>query len=325
MVTNLLNFAMVVVSSVRSSAARRFADGADGVYVTVLPAEFATGLLTAGVAFSATDDRRRRRRAARSRPVRLPVPAARRRRGLRARRGALGSAPGSSRRSRSGLLSTVMQTLSMRDTMTARHSAAVARYSREVARMIGPRRARAGPDPHRRAAARHRQVHLPRLDPLRGPQAHRRGVGDGQAAPGAGSEARPPDRGLRPRGRHHLLPSRALRRQRVLQGAARADPARLPDHRGGRHVRRHDVTRLRTAGRSSSEAATRRAAPRGRRPTRPDWWSRRSSRWSSAAGIAFRHADDLPTSSWSSRSTGASRITRVRVGRRCGQVVRIGG
>ena len=30
-----------------------------------------------------------------------------------------------------------MQTLSMRDAMTARHSAAVARYAREVARMLG--------------------------------------------------------------------------------------------------------------------------------------------------------------------------------------------
>ncbi|WP_051324039.1 HD-GYP domain-containing protein [Candidatus Solirubrobacter pratensis] len=36
-----------------------------------------------------------------------------------------------------GLLTTVLQTLSMRDAMTARHSAAVARYSREVARMLG--------------------------------------------------------------------------------------------------------------------------------------------------------------------------------------------
>jgi len=35
-----------------------------------------------------------------------------------------------------GLLSTVLQTLSMRDAMTARHSAAVARYSREVAGML---------------------------------------------------------------------------------------------------------------------------------------------------------------------------------------------
>ena len=36
-----------------------------------------------------------------------------------------------------GLLSTVLQTLSMRDAMTARHSAAVARYAREVAAMLG--------------------------------------------------------------------------------------------------------------------------------------------------------------------------------------------
>ena len=36
-----------------------------------------------------------------------------------------------------GVLSTVLQTLSMRDAMTARHSAAVARYSREVASRLG--------------------------------------------------------------------------------------------------------------------------------------------------------------------------------------------
>src|SRR4029079_3337597 len=36
-----------------------------------------------------------------------------------------------------GLLSTVLQTLSMRDAMTARHSAAVARYARAVAEMLG--------------------------------------------------------------------------------------------------------------------------------------------------------------------------------------------
>jgi putative nucleotidyltransferase with HDIG domain len=36
-----------------------------------------------------------------------------------------------------GLLSTVLQTLSLRDAMTARHSAAVARYSREMAKELG--------------------------------------------------------------------------------------------------------------------------------------------------------------------------------------------
>jgi putative nucleotidyltransferase with HDIG domain len=39
-----------------------------------------------------------------------------------------------------GLLSTVLQTLSMRDKMTARHSAAVARYARAVARELGQSR-----------------------------------------------------------------------------------------------------------------------------------------------------------------------------------------
>jgi putative nucleotidyltransferase with HDIG domain len=36
-----------------------------------------------------------------------------------------------------GVLGTVLQTLSMRDKMTARHSAAVARYAREIARELG--------------------------------------------------------------------------------------------------------------------------------------------------------------------------------------------
>ena len=36
-----------------------------------------------------------------------------------------------------GLLGTVLQTLSLRDKMTARHSAAVARYSREIAQELG--------------------------------------------------------------------------------------------------------------------------------------------------------------------------------------------
>ena len=106
------------------------------VYLTVLPVEFATGLLTAGVAFSYG---------------RIGVGAV----GLLAvvlfvfqnllRAGIQAYERGEelSKRSRElaalqvGLLTTVMQTLSMRDAMTARHSAAVARYSREVAKMLG--------------------------------------------------------------------------------------------------------------------------------------------------------------------------------------------
>ena len=135
MITNFLNFLIVavlnalidkggVIESVRS------------VYVPVLPSEFATGLLTAGVAFSYDQ---------------IGVGAV----GLLAvvlfvfqyllRAGIQAYERGEELELRTrelaalqvGLLTTVLQTLSMRDAMTARHSAAVARYSREVAKMLG--------------------------------------------------------------------------------------------------------------------------------------------------------------------------------------------
>ncbi len=201
--------------------------------------------------------------------------------------------------------------LSMRDAMTARHSAAVARYAARSPSMIGRRRARAGPHPHGRPAPRHRQVHLPRLDPLRRAQAHRRGVGDRQAPPGAGREARPSHRGVRPRRRHHLLPSRALRRQRLLQGAARGHPARLAHHRGGGHVRRHDLARLLPPPGELRGGARR--APSGRRQP-----ARSRSSWTTFVEMIAR-ARVSPsitrtsrTSSWSSRSIAESRTTRAR-------------
>ena len=174
----------------------------------MLPSEFATGLLTAGVAFSYQ---------------RLGVGAV----GLAAvvlfvfqyllKAGVQAYERGEQLEQRTrelaslqvGLINTVLQTLSMRDAMTARHSAAVARYSREVARAARAVRARAGAHPHRRPVPRHRQVHLPRLDPRRRPQADRRGVGDRQAPSGAGREARAPHRGLRARRRHRPQPPRA--------------------------------------------------------------------------------------------------------------------
>src|SRR4051795_215925 len=114
----------------------RFRDSWQAVYVTVLPFEFATALLTAAVAFSYS---------------RIGVGAV----GLLAvvlfvfqyliRAGVQAYERGIELQRRTkelaslqvGLLSTVMQTLSMRDAMTARHSAAVARYAREVARLLG--------------------------------------------------------------------------------------------------------------------------------------------------------------------------------------------
>jgi putative nucleotidyltransferase with HDIG domain len=133
-ITNTLNFFMVAtmlrahgLTSVRVALRKAF--------LPVLPSEFATALLTAGVAFSYG---------------RIGIGAI----GLlgvvifvcqyllRAGVQAFERGEELSQRTRElaslqvGLLSTVMQTLSMRDAMTARHSAAVARYAREVARML---------------------------------------------------------------------------------------------------------------------------------------------------------------------------------------------
>ncbi|MGH2969680.1 MAG: HD-GYP domain-containing protein [Solirubrobacteraceae bacterium] len=135
MITNALNFVMVA-GGLAFAHGLNFRDAVHNVYVKMLPSEFATALLTAAVAFSYGQ---------------IGVGAV----GLLAvvlfvfqylirtfldahERGEL-----LEKRTRElaslqvGLLSTVLQTLSMRDAMTARHSAAVARYAREVARMLG--------------------------------------------------------------------------------------------------------------------------------------------------------------------------------------------
>jgi putative nucleotidyltransferase with HDIG domain len=107
-----------------------------GSFATALPSEFATALLTAGVAFSYS------RIGIASVGLaavtlfvflyilRTSLQAQERGEELETRTTELASL-------QVGLLTTVLQTLSMRDAMTARHSAAVARYSREVARMLG--------------------------------------------------------------------------------------------------------------------------------------------------------------------------------------------
>jgi putative nucleotidyltransferase with HDIG domain len=135
MVTNFLNFTMVATFN-RVKHGSSYLVALRSVYISLLPSEIATGLLTAGAAFSYDQ---------------IGVGAV----GLAAvvlfvvqyllRTGIQAFVRGEelSNRTRElaslqvGLLTTVMQTLSMRDAMTARHSAAVARYSREVARMMG--------------------------------------------------------------------------------------------------------------------------------------------------------------------------------------------
>jgi len=135
MFTNALNFVMVALT-LHANGIASFRETVKTAFLPVLPAEVATGLLTAGVAFSYG---------------RIGVGAV----GLLAvvififqylfRAGVQAFERGEELATRTrelaalqvGLLSTVMQTLSMRDAMTARHSAAVARYAREVAKLLG--------------------------------------------------------------------------------------------------------------------------------------------------------------------------------------------
>ena len=135
MLTNLLNFAMVAGFD-WAVGGRSLWSSFRALYLTVLPVEVAMALLTAGIAFVYG---------------RVGVGAV----GLLAvvlficqyllRAGIQAYERGEELQNRTrelaslqmGLISTVLQTLSMRDAMTARHSAAVARYSREVARLLG--------------------------------------------------------------------------------------------------------------------------------------------------------------------------------------------
>ena len=102
----------------------------------MLPVEFATGLLTAGVACAYGD----RNLAAIGLLavvglvfqylLRTALSSIERKEQLEGRTRQLAAL-------QVGLLGTVLQTLSLRDKMTARHSAAVARYAREIARELG--------------------------------------------------------------------------------------------------------------------------------------------------------------------------------------------
>jgi putative nucleotidyltransferase with HDIG domain len=135
MTTNILNFLLIAFYH-RAVAGFRVWSTGGPLYLTMLPSELATALLTAIVAWGYV---RFGIGAVALAAVVLVVfqylvwarvQAYERGEELAKRGRELASL-------QVGLLSTVMQTLSMRDAMTARHSAAVARYSREVARLLG--------------------------------------------------------------------------------------------------------------------------------------------------------------------------------------------
>jgi putative nucleotidyltransferase with HDIG domain len=135
MATVTLNFVMVA-SCLQVLTGIRLRETFRTVFLPVLPSEFAIGLLTAGVAYTfATIGVGAVGLLAVvlfifQYLVRTVVQAHERGEELRQRTNQLASL-------QVGLLSTVLQTLSMRDAMTARHSAAVARYARQVAAMMG--------------------------------------------------------------------------------------------------------------------------------------------------------------------------------------------
>ncbi len=135
MLTNVLNFALIATCA-RFDRGTPILELMRAVYLPVLPSEFATGLLTAGVAFSygqigvGAVGLLAVVLFVFQYLIRTYVNAHERGEELAKRSRELASL-------QVGLLSTVMQTLSMRDAMTARHSAAVARYAREIAKMLG--------------------------------------------------------------------------------------------------------------------------------------------------------------------------------------------
>ena len=141
-----------------------------------------------------------------------------------------------------------------------------------------PRRARAGSHPHRRAAARHRQVHLPGLDP-RSPTASSR-TRSGRWSSCTRSRAPSSSRRIEGYGpvadiiisHHERFDGNGYPRPR------RDDiPLGLAHHRRGRHVRRDDLARLVPPARSAPRPPSPSCAASRARSSTP-WSSRPSSR-----------------------------------------------
>jgi putative nucleotidyltransferase with HDIG domain len=135
MAMNIVNF-LLIAADIAVVDGQPIPSSLRNIYLPVAPVEFATGLLTAGVAFGYQN----RNLAAIGL---LAVVGLVFQYLLRTALNSMESKEELEGRTRElaalqvGLLGTVLQTLSLRDKMTARHSAAVARYSREIAREMG--------------------------------------------------------------------------------------------------------------------------------------------------------------------------------------------
>ena len=149
------------------------------------------------------------------------------------------------RRSHFGAMRSLVRSIHLHDHMTARHSAAVARYARAIARAAGC--SKAEQDLVHTAGLLHDVgKHILTDAILKGDtQARRRAVGARQAPPRGGRAHRPAARGPRRRRRDHPRPPRAHRRPRLSARARRRrDPAPVADDLDRRHVRRDDRARL---------------------------------------------------------------------------------
>lgn len=135
MATNALNFLLIAVDF-KVFEKWGVWNSFRTIYAPLLPVEFATGLLTAGVAYAyqggnlAVIGLLALICLVFQYLLRTALNSMDRKDQLEGRTRELASL-------QVGLLGTVLQTLSLRDKMTARHSAAVARYSREIARELG--------------------------------------------------------------------------------------------------------------------------------------------------------------------------------------------
>ena len=254
-------------------------------FITALPSEFATGLLTASVAFTYGHLGMASVGLA---AVILLLYILRASVQSQERGEELTKRMRSSRRCRSVCSRRCCATLSMRDAMTARHSTAVALLP-HGGRDARPRRARAGPDPHRRAAARHRQVHPRRFRPVRRAQAHRRRVGAIKSTPNRApsSSSASTARARSPRSSCTTTSASAAAAIRPASRARTSRSARV--HLRRRHVRR--IAHRDSYGTRSLRGRAGRAAPRRRHPLHPPVVET-FERMILERGVAFSHVDE---------------------------------
>ena len=192
-----------------------------------------------------------------------------------------------------GVLAALVQTLSLRDKMTARHSAAVARYSRAIA-------ARAGCTPEEQELV-HTAGLLHDIGKFIFPdrilfadrRLERRRLEDRQARirPRAPAwSARSPAYGPVAeiiRCHHERIDGTRL----SARPARRGDPAAVADDLDRRHLRRDDRARLLPHA-GLPGGGDRRAAPRLGHPARRRARRERSSSCCSSAAVAFQHTTD---------------------------------